>query len=76
MQVNEPLVLGQVALLLQSAAPLVHSLTSEQVKPFPEYPLLHAHVYVPGVFVQVAFGSQAAVFAAHSSVSLQVEGAP
>jgi hypothetical protein len=43
-QVNEPIVLVQLALGLQLAVPKPHSSMSLQVVPSPEYPLWHRHV--------------------------------
>ena len=42
----------------------------EHVFPFPRYPLLHVHVYEPGVFAQRALTSQACVFEVHSLMSV------
>ena len=41
----------------------------EQVKPFPEYPLLQAHVKEPIVLAQAAFALQLSVLVVHSSTS-------
>jgi hypothetical protein len=40
------------------------------VKPSPVKPGLHVQVYESAVFAQAAFGSQAAVWSAHSSTSV------
>jgi len=40
------------------------------VFPFPRYPLLHVHVYEPGVFVQRALASQGGVPEVHSFMSV------
>jgi len=41
-----------------------------QVFPFPLYPLLHEHVYDPGVFAQSAFTLQVYVPEVHSLISV------
>jgi len=40
------------------------------LKPFPEYPVLHAHVKLPGVFVHFAFESHPPLFVEHSLISI------
>ncbi len=48
-----------------------------QVTPVPTYPLLHAHVRLPDVLVQVApVGAQPPLLVAHSSMSVQVVPVP
>ena len=70
---NEPAVLVHVALALQFAVPLVHSLMSVQVTPLPVKPELHAQVLVPGpVLVQVALTLQPPLLTRQLSISLQV----
>jgi len=39
------------------------------MKPSPEYPSLHLHEKLPGVFVQIAFESHPPLFVRHSLIS-------
>ncbi len=73
---KEPAVLVQLPFALQLAAPLVHSLMSEQVTPSPLYPDLHAQVNAPAVLVQVPLALQFAVPAVHSFTSVHVTPLP
>eukprot|EP00961_Rhodomonas_salina_P037157 499522-Rhodomonas_salina.1 len=54
----------------------VHSFLSEQSNPFPTYPVLHAQVKLPTVFVQSALLVQSSVSRAHSSASLHDTPSP
>jgi hypothetical protein len=47
-----------------------------QVTPLPANPALHAHMKLPFVFVQVAFGLQLLVPAVHSFTSVQATPLP
>jgi hypothetical protein len=72
-QVYEPAVFEHVP-LVQMVGDSEHSLTSLQVPPVPgaRYPALHAQVYEPGVFVQLARAAPQVEAVAHSFTSAHV----
>jgi len=45
-------------------------LIPEQLKPFPEYPILHAQLKLPIAFVQIALELHPPLFVEHSLISI------
>ena len=68
--------LVQAAEELQSSVPFWHSLTSAQVKPLPEKPVLQVQVNDPIVLLQVADALQPPLLIWHSLMSAQVKPLP
>ena len=73
-QVNEPVVLSQVARALHPATPPRHSLMSTQVFPSPLKPLLQVHTALPVALEHAALASHPAVV--HGSIAAQVRPSP